>query len=117
MGTQAVTPKGSAANATASNPIMSFMPMIVICLILYILVIRPQQKSAKDHRRMIDNLKTGDRVITQGGIHGTVSGLKGGIVQLKIADNVRVDVSRTAITQVLTETTNGNPALVSGEKL
>ncbi|MFA5975852.1 MAG: preprotein translocase subunit YajC [Elusimicrobiota bacterium] len=111
MGTQTVLPKGSSTNATpTNNPLMSFMPMIVICLILYFLVIRPQQKTAKEHKRMIDNLKTGDRVLTQGGIYGTVTSIKGGIVQLKIAENVRIDVSRSAITQVIKEASNGSPA-------
>jgi preprotein translocase subunit YajC len=116
MGTQTVLPKGSSPSAAPSNPLMSFMPMIVICLILYFLVIRPQQKSAKEHKLMIDNLKTGDRVLTQGGIYGTVASIKGAIVQLKIAENVRIDVSRSAITQVIKETSNSSPAtVVAGE--
>src|SRR4029077_6497137 len=90
--------------AASPNPIVSFVPMIVVVGILYMLIIRPQQQQAKEHRRMVDNLKAGDRVGTQGGIHGTVTSLKGNIVQVKIADNVRVDVSRSAITQVLQET-------------
>ncbi len=94
--------------AASPNPIVSFIPMIVVIGILYFLIIRPQQQQAKDHRRMVDELKTGDRVVTQGGIHGTVTSLKGNIVQVKIADNVRVDVSRSAITQVLQDATNGN---------
>lgn len=92
---------------------MSFVPMLVVIAILYVLIIRPQQQQAKEHRRLVDNLKTGDRVVTQGGIHGTVTSLKGQIVQVKIADNVKVDVSRTAITQVLQATTNGAEVAVS----
>ena len=98
-----------------SSPILNFVPMIVVIGILYFLIIRPQQRQAKDHARMVDQLKTGDRVVTQGGIHGTVTGLKGTIVQVKIADNVRVDVSRSAITQVVVESSNGVTP-VSGEK-
>jgi preprotein translocase subunit YajC len=94
-----------APQAASPNPIVSFVPMIVVIGILYFLIIRPQQQQAKDHRRLVDNLKTGDRVVTQGGIHGTVTSLKGNIVQVKIADNVRVDVNRSAITQVLQEST------------
>jgi len=90
--------------AASPSPIVSFVPMIVVIGILYMLIIRPQQQQAKEHRRMVDNLKAGDRVVTQGGIHGTVTSLKGNIVQVKIADNVRVDVSRSAISQVLQET-------------
>jgi len=115
MGTQvAVSPKGS--QAAQPSPIMSFVPMVVVIGILYFLIIRPQQKQAKEHRALVDSLKSGDRVVTQGGILGTVAGIKGTIVQVKIADNVRVDVNRSAITQVLTETTNGSGAPVLGEK-
>jgi preprotein translocase subunit YajC len=99
----------------AANPIMSFLPMIVVCLILYFLIIRPQQKQAKEHRRLVDSLKVGDRVMTQGGILGTVSALKGSVVQVKIADNVKVDVSRSAISQVLNEAANG-AAAPAGER-
>jgi preprotein translocase subunit YajC len=88
---------------------MNFAPIIVVCLILYFLVIRPQQKQAKEHRRMLDNLKSGDRVLTQGGIYGTVVALKGTSVVIKIADEVKVEVSRGAITQVITDV-NGAPA-------
>jgi preprotein translocase subunit YajC len=93
--------------AAAPNPLMSFVPMIVVIGILYVLIIRPQQQQAKEHRRMVDGLKAGDRVVTQGGIYGTVTSLKGTVVQVKIADNVKVDVSRSAITQVLQASANG----------
>ena len=90
--------------------------MIVVIGILYFLIIRPQQQQAKEHRQLVDNLKTGDRIVTQGGIHGTVNAIKGAIVQVKIADNVRVDVNRTAIAQVIQSSTNGAAVPISGEK-
>lgn len=114
LGTQtSATPKGA---QQPTNPLLNFMPMIVICAILYMLVIRPQQKQAKDHRKMVDNLKNGDRVLTQGGIYGTVVSLKGPIVQIKIADNVKVELSRSAITQVIVENTNGSTPVISGDR-
>jgi len=117
MGTQtAVAPRGSPSAQPAPNPIVSFVPMIVVIGILYFLIIRPQQQQAKQHRQLVDNLKTGDRVVTQGGIHGTVVAIRGSIVQVKIADNVRVDVNRTAIAQVVLDSSNGAPVPVSGEK-
>ena len=83
MGSQvAVPPKGSTNAQPASNPIMSFVPMIVVIGILYFLIIRPQQQQTKEHRKLVDNLKNGDRVITQGGIHGTVAAIKGAIVSV-----------------------------------
>jgi len=117
MGSQtAVPPRGSSNAQPAPSPIVSFVPMIVVIGILYFLIIRPQQRQAKEHRELVDNLKNGDRIITQGGIHGTVVSIKAGIVQVKIADNVRVDVNRTAIAQVLQPSTNGSLAPVSGDK-
>lgn len=103
------TPAGP-GQAPAPNPILSFVPMVVVILILYMLIIRPQQKQAKEHAKTLNNIKVGDRVITQGGIHGVVSALKGAVIQLKIAENVRVDVSRTAISQVVQDApVTGNP--------
>jgi preprotein translocase subunit YajC len=113
MGSQvAVAPRGSSNAQPAPNPIVSFVPMIVVIGILYFLIIRPQQQQTKEHRKLVDNLKSGDHVITQGGIHGTVTALRGGVVQVKIADNVRVDVNRTAIAQVLQGSANGAAAQV-----
>jgi preprotein translocase subunit YajC len=99
--------------AASPNPIVSFVPMIVVIGILYFLIIRPQQQQAKEHRRLVDSLKTGDRVVTQGGVHGTVTAVKGAIIQVKIADNVRVDVNRTAIAQILPDSANSNVSVTS----
>ncbi len=100
----AAPPQGSIGQSAPGNPILSFVPMIVVVLIMYMLIIRPQQKQAKEHRKLLDGLKTNDKVLTQGGIYGVVVGLKGSVVQVRIADNVRIDVSRSAITQVIQDT-------------
>ncbi len=111
MGSQvSVTPKSSDPAAKSPSPVMSFVPMIVVIGILYFLIIRPQQKQAKEHKRLVDSLKSGDRVLTQGGIYGNVVSIKGGVVQVKIAENIRVEVARSAITQVVQEPANGSPA-------
>jgi len=109
----AVPSQGATGQTPQANPILSFVPMVVVILILYMLIIRPQQKQAKEHAKTLNALKPGDRVVTQGGIHGTVSALKGNIVQVKIAENVRIDVSRTAISQVLVDAPaqGGTPTL------
>lgn len=110
MGSQtSVAPAGSPGANPAPSPIVNFVPLLVVLGILYFILIRPQQKQAREHKRMIDNLKAGDRVVTQGGLCGTVAALKAGIVQLKIADNVRVDVLRSAVSQVVVD----SPAEVS----
>jgi preprotein translocase subunit YajC len=117
MGTSIAFAAANAASATGStpNPLMSFLPLVVVCGILYMLVIRPQQKQAKEHRRMVDNLKAGDRVLTQGGIYGTVINLKGTLVQVKIAENVKIDLSRSAISEVVIEQSNGTDMPTTGK--
>lgn len=77
------------------------LPMIVIFVIFYFLLIRPQQKKQKELKAMIDNLAYGDTVITSGGIHGKITGLTDTIATLEIADKVRIKVSRSAIGAVI----------------
>ncbi len=74
-----------------------FLPLILIFLVFYFLLIRPQQKKAKEHQSYLANLKRGDKVITGGGIYGQITGLTDNAVTLEIADNVRIKVSRAAI--------------------
>lgn len=81
----------------------SFLPMIIILgVIFYFLILRPQQKQRKEHQIMLDNLKKGDKVITIGGIHGMITNIKDKdkIIVVKIADNVKIELSRSSITQV-----------------
>ena len=75
----------------------SFLPLILIFVVFYFLLIRPQQKQAKMHRQFLSDLKTGDKVITRGGMHGTITGLTDTVVTLEIAKEIRVKVSRDAI--------------------
>jgi len=80
---------------------MSFLPIILIFAIFYFLLIRPQQKRAKDHRALLSSLKVGDQVLTNGGIYGRVTGLRDDVVTLEISDKVRVKVSRGHIAGVV----------------
>lgn len=77
--------------------IVSFM------LIFYFLVLRPQQKRQKQAQKMLESLKKGDRVVTTGGIHGTILNVKDDVVTIKIDENVKVDVSKSAVTSVVVE--------------
>ncbi|MCA1960081.1 MAG: preprotein translocase subunit YajC [Desulfomonile sp.] len=79
------------------NALMSFLPMILIFAVFYLLLIRPQQKKAKEHRTLLENLKKGDSVMTQGGLYGKIAAIDGQVVVLEIADKVRVKVSRAHI--------------------
>ncbi|RLA81651.1 MAG: preprotein translocase subunit YajC [Deltaproteobacteria bacterium] len=75
----------------------AFIPLLLLFAIFYFILIRPQQKRAKEHRIMLENLKRGDRVVTAGGLYGTITNLEGNVVTLEIADKVRVKVSKNSI--------------------
>jgi len=79
------------------NTLMGFLPMVLILGVFYFLLIRPQQKKAKEHRELLQNLKRGDAVITQGGLYGKIANLSDQVVTLEVADKVRVRVSRGSI--------------------
>lgn len=76
---------------------LGFLPMVLIFVIFYVLLIAPARKKQKKHAEMVDALKNGDRVITNGGIYGTIVGVADQIVQLRIADQVKIEVAKHAI--------------------
>lgn len=86
-----------------ANPLSAFMPLILIFIIFYFLLIKPQHKKQKELQQMISNIQKGDKIITTGGIHGIVANIKDDIVSVKVADNVKIDVSRSCITTVKKE--------------
>ena len=84
--------------APESSPMWTFVvPMVVMVAIFYFLLIRPQQRKSKEHRQLLENLKRGDRVITNGGLLGTIINIEEGLVILEVADKVRVEVGRAYI--------------------
>ncbi|MCB9481496.1 MAG: preprotein translocase subunit YajC [Desulfobacteraceae bacterium] len=87
--------------ASAQGGLGAFVPLIIMFVIFYFLLIRPQQKKAKQHREMIDNLKKGDRVITSGGLYGTISSLDDTSVTLEVADQVKIKLVRGNIVSVV----------------
>jgi preprotein translocase subunit YajC len=74
-----------------------FLPLLFIIGIFYVIVFMPARRRQKKLQDMIDNLKTGDKVITTGGIMGTVVALRGNKLQVRIAENVKIDISRNAV--------------------
>ena len=88
--------------AEAPNMLVTMFPFILMFVILYLLIIRPQQKKQKDHQRMVDELKKGDRVVTSGGVHGTITGIKEqeGVLVVQVAKEVQIEVSRGSISKV-----------------
>ena len=101
-----VTPAyAQAAGGGAASAITSFVPLILIFGIMYFLLIRPQQKKLKEHRGMVEALRRGDQVLTQGGILGKVLKVNDdGILEVEIAEGVKVRVLRSTITQVMSKT-------------
>ena len=93
----------TAPAGSAFDP-MFFMPLILIFVVFYFLLIRPQQKKLKEHRAMVAALRRGDRVVTSGGLIGTIAKVVGdNEVLIELAEGVRVRALRTAITDVLTK--------------
>jgi preprotein translocase subunit YajC len=107
----------TAATARAEGPaagpggLASFAPLAIIMVLFYFLLIRPQQKQAKDQQKMIDALKKGDRVLTSGGLYATVVALKGKALEVKLNDEVKVLLARSAVSQVV----EGDPAAETPE--
>ena len=105
-----------AANGAApSGGIMSFIPLILIFVIFYFLLIRPQQKKAKEHQAYLSNLKKGDGIVTSGGLHGLITGLTDTVVTLEIAENIRVKVSRQHILGSKAAVTADNESATTGK--
>src|SRR5438477_2914365 len=78
-----------------------FVPFIFIFIIMYFVMFRPQKKRQEQQQKLISALKTGDRVVTNGGIHGLISNVKETTVIVKVADNVKIKMEKSAITTVL----------------
>lgn len=85
------------ATTPGLSGIMSIAPLIILFVIFYFLLIRPQQKRAKEHKQMISAIQKGDQVVTTGGIHGRVASVNEDSISVEIAEGVKVKVSREAI--------------------
>jgi preprotein translocase subunit YajC len=85
---------GTTGEGGGQGGLAPFVPLILMVAIFYFLLIRPQQRKQKDHRAMLAALQKGDSVVTQGGIHGKITGLTDTVITLEIADKVRIKVQR-----------------------
>ena len=85
------------AQAQQPSPWAALFPLLVVLAIFYFLLILPAQRQRKKQAAMLSALKTGDKVVTNGGIYGTIVGLRDEVVQLRIADQVKIEVARSAI--------------------
>ncbi len=91
----------SGGNGTAAL-IANVLPIVAIGLVFYFIVIAPANKQRRKTQEMLSSLQKGDRVVTSGGIYGTIQGVEPDVVYLKIAENVKVKVARSAVSGVIT---------------
>ena len=98
---QAQPPAPASAPGGASG-FLNLLPFwFFIIVIMYFVLIRPQKKRQQDQQRLVSSLKTGDRVVTNAGIHGLIANVKETTVIVKVADNVKIEMEKSAITNVL----------------
>ena len=88
-------------NQASPPAFVSFLPIILMVGIFYFLLIRPQQKQAKTHQKMLEGLAKGDRVLTSGGIYATITIVKGPELEVKIAENVKIMIARSAVASLI----------------
>ena len=101
---------GTGGGGEGASGFTGFIPLILMFVIFYFLLIRPQQKKTKEHRQMITNLKKGDRIVTSGGIHGRITGMDEVILTVEIADRVRVKVARGNVSALAQTAAPSEPA-------
>lgn len=82
------------------------LPMLLILVVFYFLLVAPMRKRQKELQQQVDKLQKGDKVVTNGGMHGEVAGIEGGVVLLKIADQVKVKLDKSAIARIEDRGTN-----------
>ncbi len=95
--TAAAYAMGGKGDGGAAGGLAGLIPILLMFVIFYFILIRPQQKQARKHQDFIKGLKIGDRVVTTGGIHGEVKGVTDSTITLEIADKVRIKVTRSAV--------------------
>jgi len=90
-----------AQDATPQGGLLSFLPLIVIFIVFYFLLIRPQTKRAKEHRQLVEKLATGDEVVTNGGLLGKITNVGDSFVTVELADNVKIKLQKHAVASVV----------------
>ena len=91
----------AAAPQSQGDPLMGFLPLIVIFIVFYFLLIRPQSKKAKEHREMVAALAKGDEVVTNGGLLGKITKVGDNFIELDVAEGVSVKVQRNAVSSLM----------------
>lgn len=94
----------SPSPAGAGSGLIGMLPFVFIFVIMYYVMLRPQMRRQKEQAKLVSSLKTGDRVVTASGIHGLISNVKETTVIVKVADNVKLEMEKTAVTTVVKST-------------
>jgi preprotein translocase subunit YajC len=81
--------------------ITALVPFILVFVIFYLLIIMPSRKKQKKHQEMVEKLKPGDKIVTNGGIYGTVMGTKEDRIEVKISSNVKIDITKNAVAAII----------------
>ena len=90
----------SAGEASSQSPFFQFIPLVLILGVFWFLIIRPQQKKQKTHQQMVDNLNKGDKVVTNGGIFGTIVKVGDDRITLEIASKVQINIERQQVSRM-----------------
>lgn len=112
MQTTALFPFLAQAPAQQGGGSGPLVMMVLMFVVMYFLIIRPQRRQQKEHQERVSKLKSGDKVITAGGIHGQITNVKAKSVVVKIADNVRVEVEKASVSVVLSKADEPEPTEV-----
>ena len=83
------------------NPLVNLVPIVAIFAIFYFLLIRPQQKQQAQHEALLKNLKAGDKILTTGGLYGTITGFRGEDLEVQFSQTVKLTVARSAVSRVV----------------
>jgi preprotein translocase subunit YajC len=102
---QAPTPAKTAR--PQASPLAGLFPFFAVLVIFYWLLFRPQQKQAKEREKMLAGLKKGDRILTSGGLYGTITGMKGNDLEVRFAENVKLTLARSAVSAALPPAVSG----------
>ncbi len=94
-------PSGANGAAEQQSPMIMIVWLVVMVALFYFMLIRPQQRKEKERKRLIEAIKTGDKVICAGGIVGVVTNIKGNIFTVKTADSTKLEILKAAVTQVI----------------
>lgn len=115
---QEATPTDMGDQASIGSNLSSFIPLVLIFLVFYFLLIRPQQKKMREHHKMVESLKRGDKVVAAGGILGAITKVEAdaGIVQVEIAPDIKIRVRKDAVTEVLNRPEVANDAPAKADK-